>query len=1293
MKYTSTLIVVVLITISLHIAPCESRGDEEISTRDSSFTDVGSSKFDELSAPTFISAADWNNDGYVDLLFNGNRLFRNNGPPIWDFTRMRDVFGSSTSGSRNGVWADWDGDGDQDLYQGCGKGTGDRFWENQGGPDYILEDISGEVFGYWLNTGPNTGNAWGDYDLDGDLDIYVGNGEDWNDGNPINYPDFFLRNDGGDRFMDVSSTVGIETGEDFYSRGVTWGDFNNDALLDPYVSHYRIRENHLFTNQGDGSFVEEGRERNCSGTYDTTWYYDQTQGRYYGPMWGHTIGSSWADFNRDGDLDLWTSDFVHKYVGPYGGSYDIRGYICDDGNLYINDGAPYYNFVDYRNTSGIPIWPIGGQGVYQGDQTFSGITVGDYDNDGWEDMYIPQVYGNLPYTTPHLFHNKGPVSDNSIEDGTTFEDVTDSLGIKGANTYACLFLDYDNDGDLDLLTGGGDTWDGSEWTDYRVRLYRNQGTTGKHWLEVKLNGTGKNKDGVGARVTVRYGDSQDEVMIVREVRAGTGHAHQGSNVLHFGLGDIPSGSPLNVEVKWPDGLIHNQTVYADRIIEITKPTENGPEAQGYDLPSQIGEDTPLKVTVDAQVGDSQITGYIWDLDSDNRFDLRTDLNEINITFHHSGLKHIRCRVIDGNYLARDIYPIIIDVPNKKPLINLKGRTVEMDSQLILPDDLITDSPSDLANISWIIDWGDGNIDDGTGPSWPSHIYTEPGSFALSVEASDEISSVSDLVEIEVLNVDPWGYIQLADGNQTVYYEDEMVELQPIVFDTESDTGDMSIKWDYGDGVVQDYWSDLDSFFHSYEKNGIYNPKAYVKDQYGGVGILEGIVNITNQDPEIIPGEAFSPFVTADEDEYLEMDDIFKATDTRSDLETLEFRWDFDDGNLSGWRSSPDVSHLYEREGVYAARLRVRDDDGSEAEAEIEVRITNVKPVIDSIDVPPDLYEDKEGIIWMEASDTHSDLDRLEYHLDLGDGRVVSGEESITIQYHRSGIYELKAWVTDDDGDSSDMEISQLIVLNFVPSGSISSSFTSLNEDEKIQFEAVDVYDTPTDLANLTFTWDLDDGSSPVKGKKINHTFTERGSYNIKLIISDGDVETRETTRINVKNPPPVAILDVSGDTVMEGENITFSAFDSYDNPSDNSSLEFYWDFDDGTTGEGAQISHSFSLPGEYKVILEVMDDDGSFSTDQINITVLESEDTSQGDEDGSDLNILLWMMILIFILLFIVVGVLAVVVIIRRGKSDMEPDKRGGPPGSMNTGGIPPAIGDTRPPGLPPPANKGPGDP
>ncbi|MEA3558441.1 MAG: PKD domain-containing protein, partial [Candidatus Thermoplasmatota archaeon] len=1195
-------------------------------TKSVQFIDVAEERFDQLTHMNFISAGDWNSDGYVDLLFNGYRLFENSGPPTWNFTYQASVFGSSTAGASNGVWADWDGDGDLDLFQGCRKDTADRFFENQGAPGYELVDVSSTVFGSWENLGPNTGSSWGDMDRDGDLDLYVGSGEDWNDGHPIYFPDFFLRNEGGVSFTDISSSIGIRTGENFYSRGATWGDFNNDRWQDVYVSHYRIRENHLFVNQRGGTFDEEGTLRNCSGTFDETWYYDNTAGQVYGQSWwgptyGHTIGSSWADFNRDGNLDLWTSDFVHKYVGYIGDWYDIRGYICDDANLYINEGAPYYTFTDYRNTSGIPKWPIGGQGVYQGDQTFSGVTIGDHDNDGWEDMYIPQVYGNLPYTTPHFYHNLGAVQDGSVPNGTTFDDITTSLGIKGANTYANLFLDLDNDGDLDLLTGGGDTWDGSKWTGYRVRLFENQGTGDNNWLKVKLNGPGMNPDAVGARVTLNIPQegSRDHIL-TREVRSGTGHAHQGDSTLHFGLGtgDVPD----RVRIEWPDGKVQYVTVGAvDRTMEVNYPLDVFPEIGTVSiLPSNVREDSTVTITVGGTAGSADIKNYRWDMDGDNLFDRVTSTGSISLGVYEGGPIHVRCELIDTNMLADEVYPIIVDVINTEPVVTVSDVEVDMDTVLVPGEDTITDTPSDLANISWMLDWGDGVIENGIGPLLPSHMYTLPGTYTFSITASDEEFDIIEQGQVTVNNIDPWGWLEVKGGNTSTFNEDDRIRFFPHIFDSPSDTSTFQVRWDFGSGGTGDLTS-VSDMVHSYEENGEYSVTVFVHDEHDGVGMIVRNITILNREPVLDLADPVYSTMHVMEDEVLDIDDIIVPVDSSSDLLDLEFKWEFGDASWTEWRSTPDIGHIYDRSGEYDAVCFVRDDDGDIGNITITVMVENPAPVMGAVSQFAEVWEDQEFLIAFSAKDNPSDEEALSFFIDLGDGRVLEAATGAQISYPSSGIYEITVTVKDDDG-AMDSSTAPITVKNRPPTGEISASSMSVDEDEKIKLSAGSIEDSLADIGNITASWDMDDGSDVLHGMSIEHVYSGRGKYQVKLMLFDGDQIAIVTTTITVNDPVPVAEFTFLPLDPLVGDTISLDASNSTDNPSDIDTLAYYWDLGDGSSKEGMMIEHSYSEGGTYAVILEVVDDDTSSAFYQLDITVAGITDEHVPKEKDSGIMII-----------------------------------------------------------------------
>lgn len=1238
--------------ISGHTTPLD-----EAPKRSVEFVDIAPDIFDDLGRVNFISAGDWNGDGYVDLLFNGNRLFKNTGPPEWDYQLQGSVFGSSVTGAVNGVWADWDGDGDLDLYQGCRSGTADRFWENQGYPDHNLTDRSVDVFGNYENLGPNTGSAWADFDGDGDLDIYVGSGEDWNDGDPIYYKDFLLRNDDGEGFTDITSTV-LGSGENLYTRGATFGDFNNDHLQDIYVSHYRIRENHLFENDGMGGMNEVADEKNCSGTHDETWYYDSTAGSVYGKYWwgptyGHTIGSSWADFNRDGNLDLWTSDFVHKYVGYIGDWYDIRGYVCDDANLYISDGAPHYTFTDYRNTSGIPRWPIGGQGTYRGDQTFSGITIGDFDNDGWEDMYIPQVYGDLPYTTPHLYHNRGIVADGSVPNGTRFEDVTDALGIDGANTYACLFLDHDNDGDLDLLTGGADTWDGSNWQNYRVRLYQNQGTDDNHYLRFQLNGTGMNPQAIGARVVLRI---EDELLMIKEVRAGTGHAHQGSNILHFGLGNRDlSIRSIIAEVHWPDGLIHPISVSGtDRTIYVDRWEGAGPESLSWSYdpqPPRLEEDEEITITVEFSSSDSFITKYLWDIDMDGSFDLSTDENKLKLVYHEDGLKHIRCRAVEFNLLGKEIYPMVIEVPNNPPVIDIDDIVVDMDETLQLDSDIMGDTPSDLKNISWKVDWGDGELQKGSGSLSVMHEYSEPGILDLTIEADDGTDLTTKTVKVDVRNVAPWGWLEIKGDNSSVQFEDHRIRFFPHVFDTPSDESDFQLYWDFGDGTVVGPTS-VSDIVHGYADNGIYTVNLEVRDDHGGRGELTRNITIMNLKPTLVLSDPMYSTMVVEEDTILEFDDILIPVDSRSDEDDLEFKWEFGDASRTEWISTPDVDHTYDRSGSYQATCFVRDDDGDIGNHSVTVIVENPVPVMGAVSQFAEVWEDQEFQISFNAEDNPSDEESLNFFVDLGDGRLFQAASGVQVSYPISGDYEITVTVVDDDG-ATDTYSSWITVKNRPPDGKISASAISVNEDEQISFKVSSIEDSYADIGNITASWNMKDGSSEINGLNATHVFTDSGRYEVELFLFDGDDGTRITITVTVNNPLPVAVFSMKAIEHIAGETLHFDASNSSDNPSDIPYLSFYWDFGDGNTATGMWVDHIYKMEGTYTVQLEVVDDDGSSSYSQIDIEIGKGEtDNSVTGDNGLGTSMMLVIVVLIVV---ITIGIAILVPVVLWKRSDRGP--------------------------------------
>ncbi|MBN1327221.1 MAG: CRTAC1 family protein, partial [Candidatus Cloacimonetes bacterium] len=337
------------------------------------------------------------------------------------------------------------------------------------------------------NDWPTEGAGVGDFDSNGFVDVYLANYE--SEGQ-YKKDQLFL-NMGSGNFLDLSDSLdAVLQGEAALAgRGVNPGDFDNDGDLDIYVSNYRLNRNYLWVNDGEGNFTEEALVRGVSGEEKEGW-------------WGHTIGSEWADYNNDGNLDLITANLAHpRYID-----------ISDKTLLYRNSGAPEFIFTDQRATVGIRF-----------EETHSEPAWGDLNNDGYLDLYLNDVYENR---RSFLYVN---------DQGKSFKDVTYLAGLRYFNGWGVAFADIDNDGDLDILSAGED-----------IKLFRNDTPVTGNWVEFKVT-TKNHSDGIGTRLTLY----NEDFLQIREVQGGKGTTNQHALVQHFGIGS--SDPPFTLKIRFPSG--------------------------------------------------------------------------------------------------------------------------------------------------------------------------------------------------------------------------------------------------------------------------------------------------------------------------------------------------------------------------------------------------------------------------------------------------------------------------------------------------------------------------------------------------------------------------------------------------------------------------------------------------------------------------------------------------------------------------------------------------------------------
>ncbi|MBD3184016.1 hypothetical protein GF312_17160 [Candidatus Poribacteria bacterium] len=434
-----------------------------------------------------------------------------------DFTEEADVPGAEVG---NGLaFVDYDVDGDLDLY--VSADPHDILYRNNGDGTFSDATIEAGIF----VKGDGVGAVFGDYDNDGDPDLYIPVNDGW---------DIFFQNEGAGIFRDATRDVRINNPN--RGRSAAFADFNNDSFLDIYVTN-ESAPNILYKNRSGKSFEDVAQEMNVAHP-------------------GNGRCGTWADYDNDGDMDLYVTNKGESNLLYRNDSFGFKD-VAEDAGVDIPDISTGAAFADYDNDGDLDLCVDGGREVYlyrnENDGTFTNVApelgisyigkestpaFGDYDNDGHLDLYLAVWNG-----WSVMFHNKG--------DGS-FEEVTHEVGLGDfGNSWSAIFSDYDSDGDLDLYT---------TYTTKANKLYLNNGSD-NNWLYIKLTGTSSNRDGIGTRLNLSVGG----INLIRETTRGSGYGSQNSPVVEFGLGNNDFINVLNI--FWPSGIVTKLTnIKANQVI-------------------------------------------------------------------------------------------------------------------------------------------------------------------------------------------------------------------------------------------------------------------------------------------------------------------------------------------------------------------------------------------------------------------------------------------------------------------------------------------------------------------------------------------------------------------------------------------------------------------------------------------------------------------------------------------------------------------------------------------------------
>jgi len=487
-----------------------------------------------------LALFDYDNDGDIDIYFlNGaplkgtevevkpkNALYRNEGG--WKFTDVTERAGVGDSGYGLGVTVgDYDNDGDLDIYLN-NYGPNVLYRNNGDGTFTDVAQKAGVDNGFHVGAG----TCFLDADKDGDLDLYVSIYLDFSYekhvttttkgfpvyANPRFYPpmpDFLYRNNGDGTFTDVSKSSGVGDHAG-WGMGIVCGDYDNDGDTDVFIGN-DVGENFLFENDGTGKFEEVGLMTGAA--YDI---HGDEQG---------SMGVDCGDYDNDGLLDF----YVTSYQGQLATLYrNLGGGMFEDVTLVTGAGAGTLPHVTWGNS------------------------FVDFDNNGFRDIFI--ACGHLQVNVEEFDDTTTYMAQNILlmnaGDGK-FIDVSNQSG-DGMKVILCSrgagFDDLDNDGDLDAVILNSRR---------EPTVLRNDSPSKGHWLQVYLRGVKTNRDGIGAHVRVIAGD----LTLIDEVHGGRGYQSHYGMRLHFGLGKYNKVD--HVEVHWIGGQVDVfENIAVDRILTL-----------------------------------------------------------------------------------------------------------------------------------------------------------------------------------------------------------------------------------------------------------------------------------------------------------------------------------------------------------------------------------------------------------------------------------------------------------------------------------------------------------------------------------------------------------------------------------------------------------------------------------------------------------------------------------------------------------------------------------------------------
>jgi PKD repeat protein len=644
-----------------------------------------------------------------------------------------------------------------------------------------------------------------------------------------------------------------------------------------------------------------------------------------------------------------------------------------------------------------------------------------------------------------------------------------------------------------------------------------------------------------------------------------------------------SGSSLTFNLDYPAG--GNYWSDNDVVDEKSGEDQDRTGADGTDdcaYDTNDAYDRYPKVARCSFVYDTPIAAFIT---SSASFDIIDEVTFTDISSSGSGITNWTWDLGDGDvtfgkevqhlYAVKEMVTVTLTVTDAKGLVD----SVSKDFIVVnyAPDCSFSYSPSqpeiagsvnfydlstdqDGTTVTWSWDFRDGSTSTATSPS---HSFSDAGDYYVVLTVTDNDGDADSCTR------------KVAVGNDAPvasfdYSPTSLVGMQYTTFTancTDADGEVVNWSWDFGDGTTGN-GTVID---HRFPRSGTYNVVLTVVDDDDARDTCSVTVAVSNAQPNA----SFS----FQEGAIVLTSVQFTDGSIDPDGKIVSWHWEFGDGSTASIRSP---EHVYISTGTYNVTLTVRDNDGA-TDTVIKTIMVSNRTLHVSIDIDGTTFRSLDEIV-MRSNTTCPDDIIVDYQWDFGDGSFGT-DGSVSHAYPSPGTYTVTLTVWNDEGTSASTSVT-VVIVNRAPQASIDVTSDDIRSLEEVVLVA-DATDMDGEV--MSYLWEFGDGSNAT-GASVHHAYSAPGTYIVTLTcVDDLDTATVVNVTLQVLNLPPGAsiVVEQSSRSPLEMHFVANSS------DLDGSLTAWYWEFGDGSTGNGSSALHLYSRDGTYQVNLTVTDDNGA----------------------------------------------------------------------------------------------------